>query len=66
MRQAKLKHYGSIISVSERAILSHEAGTYFILDFTIKWGGKYSVLVGEMELFFSLFGEIHVRQGGNL
>ena len=51
--------------MSERAILSHEAGRHFILNFTIKYG-KYSVFVMRLGVVFSLLGEIHVRQGGDL
>ena len=39
--------------MSEKAMLSHEAGRHFYLNFS---GG----------LLLSLFGEIHMRQGGDL
>ena len=42
----------SIRSVSEKAMLSRE--------------GKYSVMVIGRGLLFSLFGEIHIRQGDDL
>ena len=47
IRQAKL----NIRSVSEKAMLSHEAGRHFILNFTIKQG-KYSVLVMRQRVVF--------------
>ena len=51
--------------MSEKAIQNHKAGKRFILNFTIK-KGKYSVLVIRQRAVFSLFGEIYVRQGGDL
>ena len=60
LRQAKLKQ-----TVSEKAILSREAGRHFISNFTIKYG-KYSVLVIKQEVVFSILGEIYLRQGGDL
>ena len=51
--------------VSERATLSHEAERHLILIFTIKWN-KNSVSATRRGLFLSLFGEINMRQGGNL
>ena len=49
------KQNWDIRSVSENTIIRHETGIYFILNFTIEWG---------IGLFSSLFGEIHMRQGG--
>ena len=46
-------------------MLSHEAGRHFILNFTIKYG-KSSVMPIGRGLFLSLFGEIHMRQGGEM
>ena len=40
-------------------------GGVFILNFTLKWG-KYLVLVMRQGVVFSLFGEIYVRQEGDL
>ena len=47
--------------MSEKAMLSHEAGTRSILNFTI-----VIVMVIGRGLFLSLFGEIHMRQGGEM
>ena len=40
--------------MSEKAMLSHEAGRHWILNFTIKYG-KYSVMVIGRGLFLSSY-----------
>ena len=62
--RVKLGKQNCIRSVSEKAMLSHEAGTHYILNFTMKYG-QYTVMVLGKMLFLSFFGEIHMRQGGD-
>ena len=57
------KQNWSIRSVSEKAVLSHDAGRHFTLNFTIKQGIS-SVMVMGRGLFLSSFGGIHVRHEG--
>ena len=52
----------SIRWVSEKAILSHEAGRHFISNFTIKWSKSSSKVIGR-RFFLSSFGVIHMTQG---
>ena len=41
-----------------------QGGTLFLNFYNII--GEYSVMMIDRELFFSFFGEIHMRQGGDL
>ena len=50
--------------MSEKTILSHEAGMHFVLNFTIK-KSKYSVLVLGAGGCFSVY-LVKGRQGGHL